>query len=161
MKRLALLVLFALSLTASAQKDFFVGGTAGIGYSHKFFLDLIPHFGYEFDDKWAVGAGLGFGIVSSDGDTECLGYAMPFGRYNVWNNGKLYFDAKAVINMAFGKKMHNVDIGLTPSLRYKFTPEWEVSGDFGLFGANYNGVDWSPAFGVSATSVMLNISYCF
>ena len=53
-----LIVLLGFYNTSKAQ--FFTGGTVGFGYTEdRFYASIIPQLGYEFNDKWAFGAGLG------------------------------------------------------------------------------------------------------
>ncbi len=156
MKKLIMILTLVCSVNASAQ--WYVSGTAGIGYlSDRFQMDIRPSVGYEINDRWAAGFGLGMGVQSSDG----FGVFDPFVRFNCWNNGKLFVDAKAEAKVFVSGEWNAANIGIVPSLRYAINDHWQVSGDFGLFGVQDNDGDWSPAFGVTATNAEFSVIYKF
>ena len=159
MKKILSILALALFFSATSQARFFLGGTAGIAYSKYFTFALVPQVGYEINDKWAIGTGLGVELVSNDRNTEVYGDIMPFGRYNIWNNSHVFIDLKAKADMAIGEYFI-ANIGFAPSIRFKFHSHWDASADLGLFGANYDGYQWNPAFGI-ATNVNLNVTYTF
>ncbi len=158
MKKIVMMLLVLTSISVKVNAQWFVGGSAGIGYlSDRFQMDLRPSAGYEFNDRWAAGFGLGMGVQKS----EVFGVFDPFARFTCWNNGKLFVDVKAEAKIFVGSEWNAANIGLVPSLRYAFNDNWQVAGDFGLFGVQDNDGDWSPAFGVTATSVELSLIYKF
>lgn len=54
------LVSLAMACATTAQAQVFLGGTGRIGYTNDVFvLGIVPEVGYEINEKWAVGAGLG------------------------------------------------------------------------------------------------------
>ena len=144
-------------MCGKASAQFYLGGTGGFCYfSDMFQFKVLPSVGYEFNDRWAIGAGLGF-LIKDDSAYVLNNY---YGRFNCWNNGKLFVDAKAVTEFVFSNGGTAMNIGAVPSLRYKFTPHWQVAADVGLVGMQYDGDDWSPAFGVTANAD-LTIIYQF
>ncbi len=157
MKRMMLLFALVCSMNASAQ--WFVSGTAGLGYlSDEFQLVLKPGAGYEINDRWAVGLGLGLGVF----DNTAYGNIVPYGRFNCWNNSKLFVDVKAEADMwVGGGGLGLMELGFVPSLRYSFNDKWQVSGDFGLIGTQRIDGSWSPAFGFTSASVELAAIYKF
>ncbi|MBO4654480.1 MAG: hypothetical protein J5644_02920 [Bacteroidales bacterium] len=160
-----IILFFALLLTmfvSSAQKTWFVGGTAGFGYTDNFTFSLEPQFGYEFTDKWAIGTGLGLALSSSEGYTVVLGVTEPFVRFCAWHNDRIFIDLKATAGIGFDDELELCQIGIRPSLRFRINDHWDIAADLGLFGAQYtysNG--WTPAIGISATSVGLWFNYRF
>lgn len=159
--RRILTVLFVLcAITAKAQV--FVGGTGAIGYGNEsFHIGLIPEIGYEFNEKWAAGVGLGFNMIASDGNTTVVGNIEPFARYTVWQSKRLAFDVKALAEMEFNEGLCGADVGLCPSFRFFLNKNWDFHADLGLFGARYDGDDWQPAFFVTGQSVKLGVTYKF
>ena len=156
MKKLMMILALVCSVNASAQ--WFVGGGANFGYfKDNFQFSLHPQGGYEFNDRWAVGLGLGFTVVSSD----IFGYVEPFVRFNCWNNEKVFIDLKARTEFLFNHGLAGGQMGISPSLRYKINDHWQVYGDVGLFGAEYLGDEWRPALGVGSIGIDAGVIFKF
>ena len=152
------MTILALVCSMNVSAQWFVSGTAGFGYlSDCFQMYLRPSVGYEFTDRWAAGIGLGMGVQTP----EVYGIFDPFVRFNCWNNKKLFIDVKAEAKVFVGSEWNAANIGFVPSLRYAVNNHWQVAGDFGLFGAQDNDGDWSPAFGFTATSAEFSVIYKF
>lgn len=160
MKKVLTLLFVLCAMSAKAQV--FVGGTGAIGYERETFqLGLIPEIGYEFNEKWAAGAGLGFTLLANDGNSTVIGNIEPFVRYTVWQSDRLAFDVKGLADMEFNHGLCGADLGLRPSFRFFLNKNWDFNADFGLFGARYDGNDWKPAFFVTGLSVKLGVAYKF
>ena len=155
---------FALLLSASvasyAQGHWFTGGSANIGFRNYFVASGEVWVGYEFNDRWAIGTGIGFGVVANS-DAKVFSVIEPYGRFNAWNNNLVYFDIKAKAGFGLNDELIACQIGLTPSLRFRINEHWDVSADIGLFGAQYTHEKWSPAVGISGTNTGLWIAYRF
>ena len=161
MKKLLLIVsLLIMTFVASAQKTWFVGGTAGIGYDDYFYFALEPQFGYEFTARWAIGTGIGMALASSE-YTAVIGVAEPYVRFNAWNNDKVFVDLKATAGFGFTDVLVNCQVGIVPSLRFRINEHWDMAADLGLFGAKYDRESWSPAFGINSFGVGLWFAYRF
>lgn len=151
-----MLVLASMSVKVNAQ--WFIGGSAGLGYfSDRFQMDVRPFAGYEINDRWAVGLGVGLGMQKSDG----FGVFDPFARFNCWNNGKFFVDVKGEVKVFVGGEWTCANIGFVPSLRFAINDHWQVAGDFGLFGIQDNDGDWSPALGFTTTTAEVSVIYKF
>lgn len=157
MKKIVMMMLVLASMSVKVNAQWFVSGNAGIGYlADRFQLKLLPAAGYEFNDRWAVGFGLGMGVQRD----YVFGIVAPYVRFNCWNNGKLFVDVKAKADVAFNDAVV-ADIGFAPSLRFAINDHWQVGGDFGLIGAQDADGDWSPAFGFTASGVDVSVIYRF
>lgn len=165
MKKFLVLITALLSVTfaANAQERgaFFVGGTAGIGYSDYFEFAVEPVFGYEIRDWVAVGAGLGMTVAANDMASAVAGVAEPFVRFTPWHNDLVYIDLKAAAALGFNSELLTTQIGVRPSIRFRVAPNCDVAADLGLFGAQCNYGDWRPAIGISGTAVGLWAVYRF
>lgn len=151
-----MLVISSMSAKVSAQ--WFTTGTAGIGYlDDEFQLVLKPGVGYEFAERWAAGVGLGLGVF----DGTAYGVIDPYVRFNCWNNGRFFVDAKAEADVWFGHGNSIADIGIVPSVRIGINKSWAAFGDFGLFGVQNINDEWRPAFGVTCANVKMGIIYHF
>ncbi len=157
MKKIVIAMLMLLSMNANAKAQWFVAGGMNLGYfKENFQFALLPSVGYEFNDRWAVGMGLGMEIVSS----EACGYVEPYGRFNCWNNKKVYIDVKARAELLFQRELGAAQIGFTPSIRYSINDHWQILGDVGLFGVEYL-EEWYPVIGVGSIGIGTGVIYKF
>lgn len=162
MKKIVLVIsMLLMTLACSAQKNWFVGGTAGIGYNEYFYFAIEPQFGYEFTSRWAIGSGVGMVLASNNGNTGVMGVAEPFVRFNAWNNEKVFVDLKATAGVGFTDELISFQVGIVPSLRFRINEHWDMAADLGLFGAKYNRESWSPAFGINSINVGMWVAYRF
>ena len=117
MKKIVMMMLVLASVSVKVNAQWFVGGTGGVGYfGNHFSLELAPMGGYEFNDRWAVGLGLGFGVAAGD-VSGSFGIIDPYVRFNCWNNGKLFVDVNAEADMRINDSALTAAVGLMPSLR--------------------------------------------
>ena len=152
MKKKFLVLLLVAGFSTNAAAQFFVGGTGGVGYLNDAFrMAVKPMAGYEFDDRWAVGTTLGFSLVTHNG-SEVFGVADPFVRFTCWNNSKLFVDLVAHSEMLFQSELYTANVGISPALRYSISSHWQLTGQAGIVGAQYDGADWYPAFGFTAST---------
>ena len=156
-----LMMIFALMCSVNASAQWFVSGSAGIGYlNDEFQLLMKSSAGYEFNERWAAGLGVGVGVYGEDGNVGAI--FDPFVRFNCWNNSKFFVDAKAETEVWFGNGgTCYANIGFVPSLRYAINNHWQVAGDVGLIGAQYIDDCWCPAFGFTSASVKMSVIYRF
>jgi hypothetical protein len=163
MKKSFIFVLFFFAtLITSAQKTWFVGGTASIGYLNNFTFAFEPQFGYEFNDRFAIGSGVGLSLADDGYGTYVAGIAEPFVRFCAWHNEKIFIDLKATAGFGFTDELILCQVGIRPSLRFRINEHWDMSANLGLFGAQYTySVGWRPAFGISASSAGLWVAYRF
>ena len=162
MKKIFLLVSLLLTINASpAQKTWFVSGTTIISYLDNFTFGIEPQFGCELSERWAIGTGVGFTLVTDD-LTYVLGIAEPYIRFCAWHNERVFFDLKATAGFGFDKVLELCQVGIRPSLRFRLNEHWDMSADLGLFGAQFNYYEgWRPAFGINAASAGLWFAYRF
>ena len=156
---IALLVMAAMNVCA--QNRWFVGATGSIGYVNSFTFGFEPQVGYEFTDRWAIGTGIGMSLSSSSGTTVVLGVAEPFVRFCAWHKDLFYIDISATGGFVFDDRLMVCQVGLRPGIRFRLNDHWDVAASLGLFGAQYVPGRWSPAFGLSASSVGLYFNYLF
>lgn len=144
------------------QGTFFLGGSGQMGYGGVFNFSFEPIAGYEFNDRWAIGTGLGVVLSASGGYTAVLGIAEPFLRFCVWHNDLFFIDLKATGAVGFNYSLQLCQLGIRPSLRFRLSDHCDMAADIGLFGAQYttsNG--WQPAIGLTTTSIGLWFAYRF
>lgn len=161
-KTFIFILLTFVSFVTSAQGTWLVGGSAGIGYVDNFTFAFEPQFGYEFNDRFAIGSGIGLTLVDDEDYTDVVGVAEPFLRFCVWHNDRVFLDLKATAGFGFTDELLLCQVGIRPSLRFRINEHWDMSADLGLLGAQYSYSDgWRPAFGISAVSAGLWFAYRF
>ena len=152
-KSFIFVLFFFATLITSAQKTWFVGGTASIAYSDYFSFSFEPQFGYEFTDYFAIGAGVGLSLADDRYHTYVAGVAEPFIRFCVWHNEIIFLDLKATSGFGFTDELILCKVGIRPGLRFRINNHWDITADLGLFGANYSYSDgWRPAFGITGSA---------
>ena len=140
----------------------FIGGTAEIGYAGNFTFAVEPIIGYEFNDRVAIGTGIGPIVTAGGGVTVAMGVVEPFIRLCAWHNDVVFIDFKATAGVGFTNIMQLCQVGVRPSLRVRLTEHCEMAADIGLFGVQYTYAGgWTPAIGVGATSAGLWFTYRF
>jgi hypothetical protein len=155
MKKILLLavVLFA-SLNANAQ--FYVGGSVGFGSvkpigggDSEFVFKILPELGYNLNDKWAVGAVLGYqkgfpyeGQNLGQGDFTQSQFSKaevftiaPYARYTAfdWDQVKLFIDG----GISFGSIKDSgttFSLGFRPGLAINLTEQVSFVTHLGFFG---------------------------
>lgn len=156
-----ILITFAGLCAVSAQAQVFVGGTGRLGYLDDYFVfSVVPEVGYEFSERWAAGGALGFTLAANGGSTT-FGVAEPFVRFTPWRNERVAFDIKARGEFLFKDYLAESQIGLSPSVRFFINDHFDISADFGILGASYDGDAWAPAFLVTGSNVSLGVAYTF
>lgn len=149
MKKIIMMLLVLASMSVKVNAQWYVAGTAGIGYiDDSFQMILKPSVGYEIDNRWAVGIGVGVGVANGWG----YGIIDPYVRFNCWNNEKIFIDVKGKSELWLGHGNGIANIGFVPSLRYVINDNWQIAGDFGLFGVQNFNDSWHPAFGITAAT---------
>ncbi len=163
MKKAFVFVLLSLAtFLASAQKTWFVGGTASIGYLNNFTFAVEPQFGYEFSDRFAMGTGIGLTLMDDGYYTSVIGIAEPFLRFCVWHNERFFVDLKTTAGFGFTDELILCQVGVRPGLRFRINDHWDISADLGLFGARYSYSDgWRPELGINAVNAAVWFAYRF
>lgn len=162
MKKLLLLfvtVIMSFNVHAQNKLDghWFAGGTAGVAYSDETFSMLImPQGGYEFNDKWAAGLGVGCYCVDEDFFAE----VNPYIRYTVKKFEKFAVDAKLSALGLYGYRAIT-EVGIGPSARFFISDKWTVSADCGLVGVSINDGNIDPLFSVKTSNVTMSLLYRF
>ena len=148
--------------TGDKKGHVFIGGSAEIGYTGAFSFALEPIIGYEFNDRVAIGTGIGPIVTAGGGVTVAMGIVEPFVRLCAWHNDIVFIDFKATAGIGFTEVMQLCQVGVRPSLRVRLSEHCEMSADIGLFGAQYTYAGgWTPALGITATSAGLWFAYRF
>ena len=156
----ALLVLSFVSHNLCAQSPY-VGGSLSLAYHESF--QLKPHFlgGSEFNDKWAIGGGIGLDLSAYGGDAIAAGFAAVYVRFTPWHNDVLYTDIKWRTEAIIRDGINGADIGLCGSLRFRVSDHIDIFTDFMPLGVRYTGGDFYPLIGILCDGCSLGLHYRF
>lgn len=167
MKKIVLILALAvLSLSGqrlSAQTPY-VGGSLTLAYVDHFKFDQHFYGGYEFNDKWAVGGGLGLDVSTfGNGHGVIGGFLGAYVRFTPWHNDLVFADIKwrteLLLQDAVG--VAAADIGFVGSLRFRINRHFDVFTDFIPVGVRYSGGDTYPLIGILGNGCSLGVHYRF
>lgn len=135
-------VLFTLAIIAmalSAKAQFYAGGTIGLdvisvhvdggGSDTQTTFGFAPEFGYSFNKTWAVGAQIGYGVTSNDGDLTTISF-LPYVRATFARAGIVDFFGELAIGYGHQSIEDNgvsgTIVGLRPGLAVNFSPKFAL-----------------------------------
>lgn len=124
--------------TILCNAEVFVGGLFGVSYSEEFEMTVLPSAGYQFNDYFALGAGVGVTVVN-----EPYGVVNPFISFTPCQNDR------APLSMS----------GVAPCLRMKLSDNLELLTDLGIFGITAYEGEVSPALAIKNLNVGATINY--
>ena len=158
-----LCVTAAVLLTArnSSAQTPYIGGSLTAAYHEIFRLDTHFFGGYEFNDKWAIGGGLGLDIAAYDEDAAIGAFLGANVRFTPWHNNFLFTDIKFRTETIINEGIETADVGLCGSLRFRVSDHFDIFTDFVCLGARYENDDFSPLIGILGNGCTLGVHYRF
>lgn len=161
-KVIFILVLSMACLKVSAQTPY-IGGSVTLAYSNGFTSDTHAYGGYEFNDKWAIGGGIGLNLLSYGSNTVAGGFLGVYVRYTPWHNDILYTDIKwrteTLLRDAVG--VDGADMGFVGSLRFRINDHIDIFTDFIPVGVRYSDGETYPFIGILGSGCSLGLHYRF
>lgn len=152
------LVLVLVAISASAQT--YVGGTFGFTSTDIKDQDksltqftLAPEIGYNLDDSWAIGIGIGYSYAKQEISTNTISVS-PYVRYTVAKFGICSFFVDGEITFASSKpeKMDALSgwsLGFKPGVRFDITKNIFATASLGFFGyQDSSDFDGTKTFGL-------------
>lgn len=188
MKKIVMILLAVLGISAAAQAQFRVGGSFSFWYENGDGPDvtsftLAPEFAYELNKKWEVGGQLGIAVAGAneDGVDNAMAFSVtPYGRYTFYRTGKLSLYCDGLVNIAAGNATEGdlrdgngkddsdvaFAVGLRPGMAYRLSDHWGMQASLGFLGFSANDSrvagGYRPGFGVSLTNALsLGVFYHF
>lgn len=173
-------MLLIVSVTASAQ--WYVGGAVGV--ERKFeenYTDfsILPDFGYNFNERWALGAQVGFHHTYNEGWKTNLGVVSPYARYTFFRTGNnlvsLFLDGG--FGLEFGSSKYDdgfssdttliYSVGISPGVSFNFTDNFSIEAHLG--GLSYEDGNTAaktagvvtPRFGFNLKTTELNLGLVY
>lgn len=159
---------------APEEKGWWIGGELGFwhntenGLSSNSFA-LSPEAGYDFNKRWAVGVGIGYGIVAAEtgfGETVRANIFMfnPYARWKYCNTGRVSLFLDGGIGVA-GGDMDGFKVGIQPGLAIKVSKHVRFQAHLGFLGyaSNYfnDGIEDSDGFGLRFSSSDLKFGFYY
>ena len=141
MKKIVVLI-FVVMAALSAKAQFYVGGNVALWHNddadNTSFL-IEPEFGYNFSERWAVGATLGFAHNSK----ETVGFKnafsfVPYVRYSYYENKVVRLFLDGGIGISSVKYDDNseggFELGIKPGLAIKLNNHFSLVAKCGFLG---------------------------
>ena len=143
MKKFLLMIVVALT-TMTANAQFYVGGELGVWHdtdADQTAFTIAPGLGYEFNEKWAAGGELKFGMIT---DTYTQFAIAPYARWSFFHSDRV----KLFLDMGFGFQVTDFDkaydrdddsitgfqIGVKPGIAFKLNDHFSVLAKVGFLG---------------------------
>lgn len=163
MKKLFFCLIALLTLSGAGNKlgaqTPYIGGSLTAYYVNSFALSASVLGGYEFNDTWAVGGGLGFDIAPSQ-----AGQIALYARWTPWHNDFIFMDVKLRTESYFFSDIRFIcaDAGLVGSLRFRASNHVDIFADIANLGARiYRGWDVMPMIGMFTDTARMGVLYRF
>lgn len=140
--------------TILCNAEVFVGGLFGVSYSEEFEMTVLPSAGYQFNDYFALGAGIGVTVVD-----EPYGVVNPFISFTPCQNDRVAFDIVVQSEIIFIDGSPLSTSGVAPCLRMKLSDNLELLTDLGIFGITAYEGEVSPVLAIKNLNVGATINY--
>ena len=163
MKKVILFALLAL-LSLPAHARWFLGGNVAMWYDTKpelFTFTLLPEFGYEFNEKCAVGGQVGFSVAAHNNYSTGAGVIAPFFRYTFWSNDIIAFDLRTTLGFSFSDVLVASEASVSPYIRFTPHEHFDVYLKLGTAGFFYTDNSCRFGFGADFNNFGLGCAYRF
>ena len=140
-KIVMLLFVVCAAMTASAQV--YMGGTAGFWSNDKDDADqtsftIAPEIGYNFNEKWAIGAELGYRYAKEPDFKRNAFFVAPYARYTYCETGvvRLFLDGGAGFTSVKieDNRTNGFEIGIKPGVAIKLNDKFSLITKVGFLG---------------------------
>ena len=166
MKKIVVLI-FVVMAALSAKAQFYVGGNVALWHNddadNTSFL-IEPEFGYNFSERWAVGATLGFAHNSKEtvGFKNAFSFA-PYVRYSYYENKvvRLFLDGGiGISSVKYGDNSEGgFELGIKPGLAIKLNNHFSLVAKCGFLGYRDDYAYGSAGYGFSFGSEDLSFGF--
>lgn len=174
MKRIALF-LFVVMVALAAKSQVYVGGNISLWHNDDAdatSFTLAPEVGYEFSDRWSVGAQLILSHskykMSEHEKSKWTGFAFaPYARYSFFENKAVRFFVDGCIGVSSqkykgGDSEAGFEVGLKPGLALKVTNHFDLIARYGFLGYRDDYMlDTSDGYGFNFSSEDLSIGFLY
>lgn len=140
--------------TILCNAEVFVGGLFGVSYCEELEMTVLPSAGYQFNDYFALGAGVGVTVVD-----EPYGVVNPFVSFTPCQNDRVAFDIVVQSEIIFIDGSLLSTSGVAPCLRMKLSDNLELLTDLGIFGITAYEGEVSPVLAIKNLNVGATINY--
>lgn len=160
MKKLVLLATLFVAVSSIASAQYWVSGGFSYTSSEEANDDksssfvITPRLGYELNDKWSIGGGIGYSSSSEKNGNDEVNRSLfeiaPFARYKIASLSKFNFQAEAVLAFGFGSSeyinngtvvsepdLSSTGFSIAPVIGYEINEKWTLETTINLFGLNY------------------------
>lgn len=146
MKKLMMIAaMMVAAISANAQA--YIGGSVGFlttSYAGESTTSwsILPEFGYNLNENWAVGMLIGYGESGSDDDKVKTLQVSPYARYTAvkLNKVNVFLDGGvAYANTDYaGAKLNTFEVGIKPGVAVNLDEKLSFVAHFGFLGYDYS-----------------------
>ena len=167
MKKIVVL-LFVAVIAMSAKAQVYVGGNVSLWHNDdadNTFFAIAPEVGYNFSEKWAVGASLGFVHNSNKlADFKNAFYFAPYARYSFYENKvvRLFVDGTigvSSVKYEVGGSNGGFELGVKPGIAIKLNNHFSLIGKCGFLGYRDDYAFGEQGYGFSFSSEDLSLGF--
>lgn len=168
MKKFLLSVVVLLVALAVKAQDVYVGGSFNLwrnSTANTTSFEITPEIGYNFNEKWALGAELGYKHNYAQGVTISTYSFAPYVRWSYYENDivRLFLDGTAgigAVKVKDGDTTKAAQIGLRPGLAIKLNDHFSFVAKYGFLGYRRNVEGFrADEFGLELSSEDLSIGF--
>lgn len=168
---MTLFVMFAV-VTAYAQ-EMYIGGGISLWRNtdtERTSFSISPDFGYELNERWAVGGQLILDVAGGEGPSTTAFAIAPYARFSYYENNLV----RLFLDMGFGVSVNKVahsdadagfELGVKPGLAVKLNDNFSFITKVGFAGfrQDYRGYSSNNGFGafVDGEAISIGIEYAF
>lgn len=167
MKKILLMVVVMVATIAVKAQDVYVGGSFNLwrnstGNTTSF--KVAPEIGYNFNEKWALGAELNYSHDYESQYTTNSVLVAPYIRWSYCQNDvvRLFLDGAAAIGFVKVKDGDTTkagQIGFRPGIAVKLNDHFSFIAKYGFLGYRKNMGTTGDSFGLALTSEDLSIGF--
>lgn len=143
MKKIVLLLFVAMATLSVSAQGVYMGGAFSLWRNDdadRTSFEIAPEVGYNFNEKWAVGATLAFSYESINDNSGSLFLFAPYARYSFYENKlvRLFVDGGFAIGALDGDYEGDsstaFEIGFKPGIAIKLNDHFSLVAKYGFLG---------------------------
>lgn len=167
MKKLLLLAVVLLATMGVKAQDMYLGGSLNVwrnSTENATSFKIAPEIGYNFNEKWAVGAELNYAHDYQNNATTNTFSIAPYIRWSYYQNDvvRLFLDGTGslgVVKVKDGDTSKAGQIGLRPGVAIKLNDHFSFIAKYGFLGYRRNVNTSGDSFGLELSSEDLSIGF--
>jgi len=146
MKKFLLLIAAVMVSVSAFAENWYAGGSFSLwrdGTENETTFTLVPEVGYNLNDRWAIGTGIGYEYLYSDGLHTNAFVFDPYARFTFFKAGPVNFFVDGGFGLALGKSKFKdfsgdtlavFSVGFKPGIAVNLSEKVALVAHFGFLG---------------------------